>query len=273
MSVSRTVRVAARLAFALMSACVASPATTERAEGARTGPTPAVRQEPAAPAVLPRSPELVSSGAVERCVRGPCTARSPLLVVLHGLGDRPDAFLGVFEPLPVHARVVALQAPLPWGDGFAWVPYRAARDTPEAIAGGYRSLVPRVVATLATLRANGEPTRVVLTGFSQGGMMTESVAALAPDAADAYLPVGGFLPVGIEPIGRGGPIVAFHGEADPVVPIAPERVGIEAFVRAGRDARLLAFQGVGHTLAPPLHAAWMRELGLALAPDATVPAQ
>src|SRR4051794_17893288 len=58
----------------------------------------------------------------------------PMLVLLHGLGDRPEHFLPVFESLPVKARLIAPRAPDPAGDGGSWYPYDGA--SPEQMTTG-----------------------------------------------------------------------------------------------------------------------------------------
>ena len=69
---------------------------------------------------------------VERCIGASCDATLPTLVVIHGLGDTPEAFITLYSELTRPVRVLALRAPLDWGDGFAWFPYRAMAASSSA---------------------------------------------------------------------------------------------------------------------------------------------
>jgi predicted esterase len=48
------------------------------------------------------------------------------------------------------------------------------------------------------------------------------------------------------------PIVAFHGDADPLVPVAEDRRGVRALEKRGVHADLRIYPGLGHTIAPGL---------------------
>ncbi|MGI9353479.1 MAG: alpha/beta hydrolase family esterase [Rhizobiaceae bacterium] len=78
----------------------------------------------------------------------------------------------------------------------------------------------REVLADAAARADVDPSRVLLSGFSRGGSMVWEVACLAPDLASAYAPAaGGFwLPATEDCI---GPVNIFHthGFADKLVPL------------------------------------------------------
>lgn len=190
---------------------------------------------------------------VERCVGAPCDARLPTVLAIHGLGDTPEAFIGLYDGLERPARVVALRAPLRHGDGFAWFPYRSRVTDPATIAEALVAQVPRVLATLDALCARRAcDGRTVVTGFSQGGMMSYALAARAPERFLLAAPVGGFLVPGVEPrIVRPSPaIVAFHGEADVVVSARWDQEGVERLRSLGFEVRLTFAPGVGHTIPP-----------------------
>jgi len=49
-------------------------------------------------------------------------------------------------------------------------------------------------------------------------------------------------------------IVAFHGDADPLVPLDEDRRGVRALEMRGVHAALQIYPGLGHTLSPGLRA-------------------
>lgn len=181
----------------------------------------------------------------------------PLIVVMHGLGDRPENVPPWLRDLPAPARVYALRAPKPHGNGFSWfdVTSRPGGPVDAALIGpGVRDAAERVLANLDRLVAR-KPTRgkPVVTGFSQGGMISFALAALAPERLTGAFPIGGVLPSSIEPPAppAAAPLLrAFHGGSDARVPIDLARASIERFRSRGWSAELRDYPGVGHTIAP-----------------------
>jgi polyhydroxybutyrate depolymerase len=144
----------------------------------------------------------------------------PAVVYLHGYGGsgakiiRNKRFVEEFT-----SRGYALIAPtaLPWHEN---------KPTDWAVRDGWitypRSDVRflRDVLADAVARADLDPDRVLLSGFSRGGSMVWEVACLAPDLAHAYAPAsGGFwLPTTTDCI---GPVhmLHTHGFSDKLVPL------------------------------------------------------
>jgi phospholipase/carboxylesterase len=132
-------------------------------------------------------------------------------------------------------------------------------------------LAHRVVATADALRA-ARPTRgrPVVIGFSQGAMLTWAVAVAHPRAIAAAFPIAGFLfPEMLEKTRIDAhampPIVAFHGDADPLVPVDEDRKGVRALEQHGVHAELRVFPGVRHEIPPALRDEIFASLAHALA--------
>ncbi|MCC6901564.1 MAG: alpha/beta fold hydrolase [Polyangiaceae bacterium] len=243
---------------ALGAACNSATPTTGTGTGA--GAPPSARTSPAAVAPLEWTLRLTGGATPSEAL--------PLVVAMHGLGDRPETFGELYSSFAVKARFVLLRAPDPWGSGFSWFPFRDG-DGDELRARGISAAAERVVATFATLEAK-YPTRgkPVVTGFSQGGMLSFAIAARYPDRVRAALPIGGVLPAPLWPTHDAGSpavrIVALHGESDERVPLGPTQAGVAALRSHGFDARIESFPGVGHTLQGPLRARYFELLKAAL---------
>jgi phospholipase/carboxylesterase len=221
---------------------------------------------PAAPAVqaLPYI-EVVTGGAR-------ADAELPLIIALHGRGDTAEGFAPLFRDFPAAARVAVLRPPHEWSGGQAWfLPARAHLENRSAIAAELVMLADRVVATADAIRAvrrtRGRP---VVMGFSQGGMLTWTVALRHPRAVAAALPVSGFLfPEVLErtrvDAAAMPPIVAFHGTADPLVSVDDDRHGVRLLEKRGVRVDLRLYPGVGHALPPPLRNDLFAALARALA--------
>lgn len=191
----------------------------------------------------------------------------PMLVLIHGRGDRPArGWLPLAPPEPV--RVIMPQAPLPHGDGFSWSNELASEATGasgRALARDLSDNADRIAAAVAILKRE-RPTRgrPIAAGFSQGGMLSFALAVRHPEAFAALMPIAGLLPEALWPSAapaHAPPVHALHGTADPIVPIAPARAAVAHLARAGYRAELREHEGVRHAISP----AMQRELDAWLA--------
>jgi phospholipase/carboxylesterase len=180
-------------------------------------------------------------------------AAAPLVVAVHGLGDRPENLAALYRDISAPCRLVLPRGPIPYHGGSSWfdidIPY-----APDAALGArIGAAADRVAALIDRLKAaraiRGKP---VVTGFSQGGMISFAVAVRHPEAVGLAVPIAGALPEGALPAhpttGEKPVVRAFHGKADTLVPIDFTRRTISALTAAGYDASLEEYAGVGHTV-------------------------
>lgn len=112
----------------------------------------------------------------------------PLLVLMHGYGSHEADLVGLVPYLPAELATVSVQAPLPAGMGYAWVPIAdpgrpdpaATQDATDAVL---RWLDDAVPAT----------TPVALLGFSQGGLMVTHLMRNRPERFFAGVVLSGFV--------------------------------------------------------------------------------
>jgi phospholipase/carboxylesterase len=195
----------------------------------------------------------------------PQDAREPLIVALHGLGDRPDHFVSVFEGFATPARVVAPHSATRYSDGYSWFEFR--RSDPDFSAPGIGRAADEV-ADFARAVAKSRPTagKPIVMGFSQGGALSFALAAMHSDVVDATFPIGGWFPPALWPAKKPAPsasIVAFHGTADTTVPVARMRPGAARLAELGFSIDVREFDGVGHTISEPEHRELFDELAKA----------
>jgi phospholipase/carboxylesterase len=231
-------------------------------------------REPAPPLPLapsptppPAAPEiLVRLGVVTRVTAGAdVNARLPMVVAVHGLGDRPEDFVTLFDALPFPARVVALRGITPYGEGFTWFPPGEADRDPAAFLAATRAIAADLSALTRRFPTCGAP---VLTGFSQGGMLTLAVAAHAPSALRAAIPLAGRLPSSALPTAPPTAplpwVTALHGMSDARIAFDAGDESVRALRRLGFAATMRPFAGVGHTVSPAMRAVLFDELRRAL---------
>jgi predicted peptidase len=178
--------------------------------------------------------------------------RWPVLLFLHGAGERGDSLVLVAVHGPIRER-------------------RAGRDLPFVVvapqvpAGG-RWTVGRLAAALddALARYRTDPDRVYVTGLSMGGFGTWEAVERMPERIAAAVPVcGGGNPIGIG-AARGVPVWAFHGAMDPVVPVGASVEMVRRLRAAGGDVRFTVYPDAGHdawteTYANPAVYEWLLE--------------
>jgi len=205
----------------------------------------------------------------------------PMIVVLHPMGGDPAELLPLFAHYRRRARLI-----LPYGhpSGGLYIWYDSVRE--DVAASLVTREVDRIVAALTALVVV-RPTRgrPLVTGFSQGGIMTFALAVTRPDVVAAAFPISGLLPTSLYPSAalrslprpaRLPPIFAFHGAADRAVPTLSAHASIAELRRAGYSAELREYAAVEHDISPQEVGELLEQIGrsadgLAAAPPASTP--
>ncbi len=191
--------------------------------------------------------------------KGEKSDRLPMIVMVHGYGATPDDFKGFFlTNFQVPARVILPKGIKPKGPGFSWFDIvRPIEDgDPKMVAEMERSAAA-LAKLMRRLRVE-KPTlgKPIISGFSQGGMMSFIVAAKHPEVISAAVPIAGWLPPALVPeaelTGNQPAITALHGDADERVKLEPTRQGVEALHAKGLKAELKIYPGVAHRFTPTM---------------------
>lgn len=165
--------------------------------------------------------------------KGKANEKKPLLVFLHGSGERGDKLSLVKKhgpPKIVESKdlpfiVVSPQCP----KGTGW--------NAKILVG----LIDHVAKNKPV-----DPDRIYLTGLSMGGFGTWVTAAAHPKKFAAIAPIcgGG----NIENAKKYGklPIWNFHGEKDRAVPVRKSRELVDAVKKTGGNVKYTEYPGVGH---------------------------
>ncbi len=162
--------------------------------------------------------------------------RWPLLVYLHGRGERGDTLAqvkrhGIAKIIPQQPDFpfVAVSPQCP--DGTIWTEKLPALNP----------LIDEIVATYAV-----DPARIYLTGNSMGGFGTWALAAAYPERFAAIAPIcGGGDPAEVRTL-KTMPVWVFHGDADAVVDISWSEDMVKALQASGGNVRFTIYEGVGH---------------------------
>lgn len=223
------------LAFgaAPVSACRTQPASESEAT-AKRAPRPEVR------AFTVEGTELLESFTND------AADDAPIVIAIHGRGDSPKNFRELYRRFGGKVRLLVPKAYAPFHTGFSWFQLREGMSDAElgVSVGEALERLHRAVASVVAGR------RYVVTGFSQGGILSYGFASKYPGEVGCALPVAGSLPGPLLP----GPkqhaakTRAFHGEADDVIAAKWGIATVETFKREGADARLTTYPGLGHAI-------------------------
>jgi phospholipase/carboxylesterase len=244
-----------RRAFALVFVFVTAAASgCDRGSSGSSGAAPAsaVAASSAAGVTTPARLEFL-----ERTTAGASASESlPMIVAIHGLGDKPESWLSQWDTFPVKARIILPRGPDPWGSGSSWFHYPPR--SVEELATGVRASSDRVAALLAEL-SRSRPTKgkPIVTGFSQGGFLTFALAIEHREVVGYAVPMSGGFPIPLWPAAPAPadapPIFAVHGTADVIVRIDPTRDAVKRLAELGYKIELKEYPGIPHTVARPMH--------------------
>jgi phospholipase/carboxylesterase len=219
-------------------------------------PDPAPQPEPARPAPLPKAAQL----HYHEVLLGGAQAEDslPMIVAIHGLGDDPRNFAALFDTFPEPARLILPRGvDETEGGGWSWFPIRARSADVEGLAAGIGSSADKIAEALSVL-VEDKPTqgRPIVTGFSQGGMLSFALAVEHPEVVEVSVPVGGWLPPPMWPealtADRYPQTLALHGTADNAVRYEPTKESVDHLTKLGFPIELKSYEGVQHVITPEI---------------------
>ncbi|BDQ66568.1 alpha/beta hydrolase [Shewanella xiamenensis] len=187
---------------------------------------------------------------LERIVIEPQVEATAVVVWLHGLGDSGAGFAPVVPALGLPAdhsiRFIFPHAPeqaVTINGGYimrAWYDIKSMDLHDRADMQGVMASELSVQTLIDEQIAAGIPSeRIVLAGFSQGGVMSLFTGLRYPQklagimALSCYLPTGDVLPSQLSVANADTPILQQHGEQDDVVPLSAGLLAKEALIAGG----------------------------------------
>ncbi len=172
--------------------------------------------------------------------------KAPLVLFLQGMGDRgtdnvhqTDWINGLVKATKSGEHAAYVLAPQidvnSWFQSYSNTPTPAMKLTIDALKQTIKD-------------ENVDTSRVYVTGLSMGGMGTWDILQREPGMFAAAVPMSGGGDEKSVGKFKDVPIWAFHGDADKIVPVAESRTMIDAFRKAGGDAKYTEVKGGGHVI-------------------------
>lgn len=149
-----------------------------------------------------------------------------LLVLMHGVGSNEQDFMGLAPAVPARFHVLSLRAPFVLGPGaYAWFEFEVLPDGERRIDEAQEAESRRRVADtvrMASQQLQVPAERVIVGGFSQGGIMSLTQLITQPDALRGAIVLHSRLLKTVEPLAdasslRGKALWVSHGAQDAVI--------------------------------------------------------
>lgn len=193
-------------------------------------------------------------------------AELPMLIAMHYMSGSPATSIEDYAGLNMPIRLLSLQGPHNFGDGFSWFPdgyydldAEAQLEVTIGVANQVASFIREAIQALPT---KGKP---ILVGYSQGADLTHMIALREPGLILAGLPMGGRFPVEWSDTAAGEPqlpskIVLFHGATDTAVDVRESLAAATYYAENGVTVVLHVYAGVGHSYPAQMKADYQRAI-------------
>ncbi len=185
----------------------------------------------------------------------------PTIVALHGWGASAFDLIGLAPHLGGgQFQMICPQGPLevplgvPGANGYGWFPLSAVQPTTVESIESAAVLVERFLEA-ALARYPIHPRKLVLLGFSQGGVLAYRLALAAPRRFAALVALSAWLPpplVTALPAAEGRdelPALVQHGSADEVIAVARAQQSVESLRALGVSPTYREYE-MGHEITP-----------------------
>ena len=156
----------------------------------------------------------------------PSAGSAPLLLLLHGLGSNEQDLFSFAPHLDPKFRILSVRAPRTYAyRGFAWFDIDFSQGIPQPNRVQMAESQQHLLSFMEEVRRTYNPSRTYLAGFSQGTIMSYSIALTYPGSVSGVLAMSGYviknpsLPMVASTQLKSLPIFATHGINDQVLPV------------------------------------------------------
>ncbi|MXN90587.1 phospholipase [Flavobacterium sp. Sd200] len=181
--------------------------------------------------------------------------KSPLLLLLHGYGSNEEDLFGFASQLPDEYLIISARAPYslpPYGHAWYAINFDADMNkfTDNVQAAQSRDLIAKFIDEVAETYPVDKD-NITLIGFSQGAILSYSVALSYPEKVSRVVALSGYLNMDIVQEAQTPNVKFFisHGTQDQVIPVEWARQAPVYLKEHGLQAEYHEYP-VGHGVAP-----------------------
>ena len=183
--------------------------------------------------------------------------RLPIIILLHGRGAQPESISKYLENISVRSRVVIPSGNLGTSSSPLWFDLRAAASDQDTLASQMKEEANRVANFIREanrcLKGVGKP---VVTGHSQGGMLSLAIAATNPALPREVIAVSAWLPISLWP--NTLPVThLIHGMNDTTVDYSRTADFVARAKGAGLPIDITSIAGRGHGMGGDMEVKWI----------------
>jgi len=207
-----------------------------------------------------------ASGLSYRLMPAQPAGAKRLLVLLHGVGSNELSVAGLADGAGEDTLAVLVQGPLQLGpQQFAWFQVAFTANGPRIEPKQAEHSRQALVQFLAALQTQHgiAATQTVIAGFSQGGIMSASVALTSPESVAGFALLSGRILPEIEPLlasqARLSTLQGFvgHGEHDSKLPVDWAHRA-HAWLDTLNVTHTLNLYPIDHSISAPMHADFLQ---------------
>jgi predicted esterase len=189
-------------------------------------------------------------------LNGNVLADSPIVIPMHFWTGTGTAMHFLFNGMTTPARIIGLQGLYPSGHeagGYSWFPHGAEfydEMTEVQQAPFIREEAAKIASFISDLKQE-HLGKIIVTGMSQGGDLSLSLAVYYPDLIDIAIPCAGRLSAVMRPemsLGTSSQIRMQQGMDDKIVSLESAREARDWLKTEGFDVLLDEYEGLGHDM-------------------------
>ncbi|MEW5676079.1 dienelactone hydrolase family protein [Flavobacterium enshiense] len=210
--------------------------------------------------------ELAGFKYKELIVNADSTAsKLPVIIAMHWMRSTPDEFFGYIKTVQKPARIILLQGTYPYKEGFSFFPvspdnyYKMNDDAKmEKLSEEGDRLAKFIKAAVKKYPSNTKP---IIVGASQGGDLSYYIGIKYNQLISLACPLLATIDNRIitkRDKKKSSPIIAFHGEDDPIVKIDVAKNHIEILKQNNFNATINTYKNLQHDIAPEMQANYCR---------------
>ncbi len=154
------------------------------------------------------------------------STQAPVIILLHGVGSNEQDLFSFAPALPKQCHVLSVRAPYIYGEGFGWFHIDFASGKLSYSSEEAEKSRKVLLKFIQEIKKKYNTSEVILIGFSQGAIMSFSVALTEPAAVKGIVALSGrILPEisqRVKPSNEWKKLSVFigHGRSDRVLPVS-----------------------------------------------------